>query len=167
MTGGILNESWLRGVQQTGTDGVVRFKTIFPGWYNGRATHIHLLAHNPSSAKQLPNHTVASESPSTHSVRASHVGQIFFDATLLDRVAETHPYKSNAQWRIKNEEDAVLMEEGNVSDPMVQYVTLGNSIETGIFGWIAIGNDPQVDVEVKIAATWFGTWGRMWRKLWH
>lgn len=36
MTGGLLNESWLRGVQKTDETGVVQFKTIFPGWYTGK-----------------------------------------------------------------------------------------------------------------------------------
>jgi hypothetical protein len=33
---------FLRGRQQTNQDGVVSFKTIFPGWYPGRAPHIHV-----------------------------------------------------------------------------------------------------------------------------
>ncbi len=32
---------FLRGRQSTNSDGVVAFKTIFPGWYSGRAPHIH------------------------------------------------------------------------------------------------------------------------------
>lgn len=115
---------------------------------------------------QLPNNTVASVPSVNHTIRASHVGQVFFDSNLLDRVALKQPYRSNYQWRIKNEEDAVLIQEGAVSDPMLQYVMLGRRIEDGIFGWITIGIDPEVDVEVKVAASWFGTWGRMWRKLW-
>lgn len=33
---------FLRGRQSTDSDGKVGFTTIFPGWYNGRATHIHV-----------------------------------------------------------------------------------------------------------------------------
>lgn len=33
--------SWYRGIQTAGTDGRVTFDTNFPGWYSGRATHIH------------------------------------------------------------------------------------------------------------------------------
>ena len=33
---------WLRGRQVTGSAGTVTFQTIFPGWYQGRATHIHV-----------------------------------------------------------------------------------------------------------------------------
>ena len=36
-----LNETWLRGYQKTGADGKCTFKSIFPGWYNGRITHLH------------------------------------------------------------------------------------------------------------------------------
>lgn len=33
--------SYLRGIQVTDASGQVTFKTIFPGWYAGRITHIH------------------------------------------------------------------------------------------------------------------------------
>ncbi|TQN67353.1 hypothetical protein CSHISOI_08089 [Colletotrichum shisoi] len=151
MTGGIVDESWLRGVQQTGANGVVRFKTIMPGWYLGK----------------LSNDTLAPSSPANHSVQASHVGQIFFDSNLLDHVAAIHPYKSNSQRRIKNDQDAVLMQESNTSDPMVQYAMMGNGVEEGLLGWIVLGIDPEVNVGVRGAASWYGTWGRMWRKLWY
>jgi protocatechuate 3,4-dioxygenase beta subunit len=32
----------LRGIQTTNASGEVTFTTIYPGWYQGRATHIHL-----------------------------------------------------------------------------------------------------------------------------
>lgn len=34
--------TYLRGIQTTDTAGEVNFTTIFPGWYNGRLTHIHV-----------------------------------------------------------------------------------------------------------------------------
>jgi protocatechuate 3,4-dioxygenase beta subunit len=33
--------TFLRGYQVSGSDGVLRFLTIYPGWYRGRAVHIH------------------------------------------------------------------------------------------------------------------------------
>lgn len=36
------NEHFLRGRQITDQQGVVTFKSIFPGWYQGRSTHIHV-----------------------------------------------------------------------------------------------------------------------------
>jgi hypothetical protein len=34
--------TFLRGVQTTDASGQVTFTTIYPGWYQGRATHIHI-----------------------------------------------------------------------------------------------------------------------------
>ena len=39
------DETYLRGAQATNSDGIVEFKTIYPGWYRGRTTHIHAKAH--------------------------------------------------------------------------------------------------------------------------
>jgi protocatechuate 3,4-dioxygenase beta subunit len=37
---------FLRGRQVTDSNGLVTFTSIFPGWYNGRATHIHVHIYN-------------------------------------------------------------------------------------------------------------------------
>ena len=34
--------TFLRGLQRTGANGKATFNTVYPGWYAGRATHIHL-----------------------------------------------------------------------------------------------------------------------------
>lgn len=39
--GDLRGQTFCRGVQTTDTNGQVRFTTIYPGWYPGRATHIH------------------------------------------------------------------------------------------------------------------------------
>jgi len=35
-------QTYLRGIQTTNSAGEVTFTTIYPGWYQGRATHIHV-----------------------------------------------------------------------------------------------------------------------------
>ena len=35
-------DTFLRGIQLSDSDGLVKFTTIYPGWYSGRVTHIHL-----------------------------------------------------------------------------------------------------------------------------
>jgi protocatechuate 3,4-dioxygenase beta subunit len=37
-----VGQTFLRGVQTTDASGLVTFATIYPGWYGGRATHIHV-----------------------------------------------------------------------------------------------------------------------------
>ena len=43
----INDEVWLRGAQQTDETGIVRFQTIFPGWYDMRTPHIHFKIGGP------------------------------------------------------------------------------------------------------------------------
>jgi protocatechuate 3,4-dioxygenase beta subunit len=47
---GVMNENYLRGVQETDDRGQVRFTTIFPACYSGRWPHIHFEVY-PSLAK--------------------------------------------------------------------------------------------------------------------
>jgi protocatechuate 3,4-dioxygenase beta subunit len=44
---------FLRGRQSTNNDGVVSFKTIFPGWYSGRAPHIHVHIYDSAGTSLL------------------------------------------------------------------------------------------------------------------
>ena len=38
---GVADQNFLRGVQETGSDGTVTFQSIYPGAYSGRWPHIH------------------------------------------------------------------------------------------------------------------------------
>jgi len=40
--GTVTTATWLRGVQTSNGSGDVVFTTVYPGWYQGRATHIHI-----------------------------------------------------------------------------------------------------------------------------
>lgn len=44
---------FLRGRQTTNANGQVSFTSIFPGWYSGRATHIHVHIYNASGTSLL------------------------------------------------------------------------------------------------------------------
>lgn len=45
-------QTFLRGIQTTNSNGEVTFTTIYPGWYQGRATHIHVeVVRNGASVK--------------------------------------------------------------------------------------------------------------------
>jgi len=64
--------TFLRGTQAADDDGIVEFLTIYPGWYHGRAVHIHLRVH-------LDDQTVLTS-------------QMFFDADYTKSVYSTDPY---------------------------------------------------------------------------
>lgn len=59
-----------RGVQTTDANGVVYFDSCFPGWYGGRAIHIHF--------------TIATTDK-------SFTSQLIFDDALVDEIFTTHP----------------------------------------------------------------------------
>jgi protocatechuate 3,4-dioxygenase beta subunit len=44
---------FLRGRQTTDDNGLITFTSIFPGWYSGRATHIHVHVYNTSGTSLL------------------------------------------------------------------------------------------------------------------
>ncbi|HEY1196595.1 intradiol ring-cleavage dioxygenase [Flavobacterium sp.] len=44
---------FLRGRQTTDENGLVTFTSIFPGWYSGRATHVHVHIYNASGTSLL------------------------------------------------------------------------------------------------------------------
>ncbi|MFC0775944.1 dioxygenase family protein [Terrimonas alba] len=44
---------FLRGRQTTDSNGLVTFTSIFPGWYSGRATHIHVHIYNAAGNSLL------------------------------------------------------------------------------------------------------------------
>src|SRR4051794_7914612 len=39
------SRTFMRGIQRTGAKGIATFDTVYPGWYQGRAVHIHVKVH--------------------------------------------------------------------------------------------------------------------------
>ncbi|KAI1066616.1 hypothetical protein NW752_005660 [Fusarium irregulare] len=141
-----IDNTWLRGIQKTNSDGVAQFESIFPGHYTGRATHIHVMVH--TNATLLSNHTLGSDN------YASHVGQAFFDQDLIAQVETLEPYASNTQELTLNEDDSILSEEAKTDgvDPMMEYTLIGDSISDGLFAWLAFGINSTRSESVTPAA---------------
>lgn len=79
---------YLRGAQVTNAEGIVEFTTIYPGWYPGRAAHIHVKAHVEAD-------TVLTT-------------QLYFDDALSDRVYATRPYSARGTRHQRNDSDAIF-----------------------------------------------------------
>src|ERR687895_2879162 len=45
-------KKFLRGYQMTGDNGTVQFTTVYPGWYEGRAIHIHIKVRDYDGSKE-------------------------------------------------------------------------------------------------------------------
>ncbi|KAJ8121799.1 hypothetical protein ONZ43_g1839 [Nemania bipapillata] len=134
-----LNTTFLRGIQLTDFEGVASFETIFPGHYEGRAAHTHLLAHTNASVQS--NGTI-----SVWGAPVAHIGQLFYPEALRQEVEATAPYNQNTQALTTNDEDmwSILQADENF-DPIPQFVYLGDSIEDGLFAWIQIGINGSAD----------------------
>ncbi|KAH6655239.1 Intradiol ring-cleavage dioxygenase [Truncatella angustata] len=137
----------LRGIQYSDDDGVLSFDTIVPGHYTGRAVHIHIMAH--IGATTLANGTIAGG-------HVAQVGQLFFDQSLNEEVDTVAPYNTNTQAFTVNARDGIMAQEAATSDPVLNYVYLGNSVEDGIFGWATVGVNPNKVINPHAAAHYNG-----------
>ncbi|KAM0293707.1 hypothetical protein ACHAPM_011524 [Fusarium culmorum] len=139
-----IDTTFLRGFQQSDRDGALQFEAIFPGHYSGRTQHIHVMVHPNATARE--NSTISDTT-------ASHVGQMYFDQNLIDAVEKFAPYNTNTQPITVNSEDFLLASGLETSDPIMQYVLLGDSIEDGILSWLSFGIDTDYATTVYAAAT--------------
>jgi hypothetical protein len=99
------------------------------------------------NATVLPNNTITGGT-------ISHVGQVFFDQSLISAVEKTSPYNTNTQPLTTNEQDFIMEQEAGNGDPILQYTFLGSKVEEGLFGWIAFGVDPAANRTVNAAANY-------------
>ncbi|KFY21066.1 hypothetical protein V491_03187, partial [Pseudogymnoascus sp. VKM F-3775] len=131
-------------LQHTDAEGVAQFTTNFPGWYTGRTPHIHVLVHSDAEVTSDGHYTGGT---------SNHVGQLFFDQTLIAESATVSPYSSNKQSLTTNQADSIFQQEAAQGDPVVYYSYLGSSISDGIFGWVAFGVDTTKSTSPKAAAS--------------
>lgn len=88
--------AFLRGWQLTDANGAARFVTIYPGWYAGRAVHVHFKIRTDPQARRGHEFT----------------SQLYFDDEVSDRVFAALPYSRNAGRRIRNGQDRIFRRGG-------------------------------------------------------
>jgi protocatechuate 3,4-dioxygenase beta subunit len=91
-----LGQAFLRGYQVTDAEGHVRFTTIYPGWYAGRAVHLHFKIRTAPSAGPAREFT----------------SQFYFDDQLTDRVHASAPYAAHTGRRTGNDRDRIFQDGG-------------------------------------------------------
>jgi protocatechuate 3,4-dioxygenase beta subunit len=88
---------FLRGYQTTDASGAARFTTIWPGWYQGRAVHIHFKVRAAAANGQVSDFT----------------SQLFFDESLNDQVFTQAPYsQKGGSGRLRNQADGIFQGSG-------------------------------------------------------
>lgn len=82
---------FLRGYQITNAAGVAQFTTVYPGWYSGRAVHIHFKLRLFTGTTQTYEFT----------------SQFFFDEALTSVVHAQAPYSSKGTRNMLNSSDGI------------------------------------------------------------
>lgn len=81
-------KTFLRGIQLSDSNGQVKFTTIYPGWYSGRVTHIHLEVYVNSVLKKTT--------------------QLAFPDSLTTTVYKTSLYSAHGENSLTNSSDSIL-----------------------------------------------------------
>jgi protocatechuate 3,4-dioxygenase beta subunit len=110
---GTVGRTYLRGIQRTDAGGLALFKTVYPGWYQGRAVHIHVKVHVGGDVV--------------------HTGQLFFRDAFTDGVYKRAPYKARGGPDLRNADDSIYADGGSRS--LLRMRTAGK----GYVGSISMG----------------------------
>ena len=88
-------EAFLRGFQTTDAAGTVRFLTVYPGCYRGRAVHVHFKIRAVDAARGI-----------------EFTSQLYFDDALSEHVYAAAPYASQGRQRLANGDDFLFRDGG-------------------------------------------------------
>ena len=92
---GASSRTFMRGIQKTDGNGLAVFRTVYPGWYQGRAVHVHVKVHVGGNVV--------------------HTGQLFFSDTLTDAVYKRLPYSRRPSRDVRNIQDSIYQSGGSRS----------------------------------------------------
>lgn len=86
-------QQFLRGYQTTDATGMAEFVTIYPGWYPGRAVHIHFKIRTAEGSHEFTS-------------------QLYFDDAVSDRLYTQAPYAARGERNQRNEQDRIFRNGG-------------------------------------------------------
>jgi protocatechuate 3,4-dioxygenase beta subunit len=116
----LTGENFLRGYQHTDTNGKASFTTIYPGWYSGRAVHIHVKVRVFDASGNVTTEATT---------------QLFFDDSISTAVyAANSDYSRSTSRDVMNSTDSIYAAES----PSL-LVSLSGSASTSYTGTISIG----------------------------
>ncbi|MFE9765389.1 dioxygenase [Streptomyces sp. NPDC005808] len=96
------DERYLRGAWKTDQSGYVTFKSILPGWYEGRAVHIHVKVHVDGAWTDT----------GYEGGHVCHTGQLFFEEAAILLAAQVAPYSTNTTPRTTLDTDRFYADNG-------------------------------------------------------
>jgi len=123
-------EQWLRGYQITDENGIAQFLTIIPGWYSGRAVHIHF---------KIRTETEDGES-------YEFTSQFFFDPELIEELYSEEPYTDRGLPNTPNEVDFIYQQTDGVMTLDVTEMT-EEQLEVLVETWAAAQEEEDTTAE--------------------
>jgi protocatechuate 3,4-dioxygenase beta subunit len=111
---GRTSRTFMRGIQRTNAHGLAQFRTVYPGWYQGRTVHIHVKVHVGGNLV--------------------HTGQLFFSDSLTDAVYRRTPYSSRPNRTTRNADDMIYRDGGSRSLLKVKRNSAGVYVATITMG---------------------------------
>jgi protocatechuate 3,4-dioxygenase beta subunit len=123
------DDTYLRGGQFTDKMGIVRFTTIYPGFYAGRALHIHVAVRITAGNNYLEERHVA------------WVGQLYFPEVASRSVLNAREYSGRAVSPLTNAQDMFYQRMGGEASTLNIHTIGRDSNEDGFFGHMTIGVD--------------------------
>ncbi|MEO5950851.1 MAG: intradiol ring-cleavage dioxygenase [Chloroflexia bacterium] len=115
-------DDFLRGFQTTDANGIATFTTVYPGWYQGRAVHIHF------KIRTDPDKNTGYEFTS----------QFFFNESITDVVHAQQPYAAKGTRTLKNSGDGIYNSGG--SQLILNTVKSGDGYATTFDIGLQVGN---------------------------
>ena len=107
------DKTYLRGSQATDSEGGARFKTIFPGWYDPRVTHIHVKV--------------------VHNGTAYLTTQLYFPDELAAKVyGEDERYSEHGMMPYRLSSDTVLRTNPDAQGLLLDPVESGNGLSANV-----------------------------------
>ncbi|HWF49286.1 MAG TPA: intradiol ring-cleavage dioxygenase [Solirubrobacteraceae bacterium] len=127
-----LGQTYLRGVQFTDNHGQVTFKTIFPGHYSGRTTHIHARIHISSGdyrGKLVGGHV-------------AHTGQLFPSDAVNAEVYKLASYSTETAAVVAHPADRVWTQQHGAQG-LLKIAKLGNRLSKGLTASVTLAVNPS------------------------
>jgi len=129
------DSTYLRGYQIANANGVVKFETIFPGWYTPRTCHIHVKVHTGGEK----------EDGTYEGGKVNHTGQLFFDDTVAEEILTLDPYARHTGSYTVLADDMVYDGGGASSGLLALEAVHKKDSSKGYKGFLTLGIDPDAE----------------------
>jgi protocatechuate 3,4-dioxygenase beta subunit len=129
------DNTYLRGYQIANANGVVKFETIFPGWYTPRTCHIHLKVHTGGEK----------EDGTYEGGKVNYTGQLFFDDAIAEEIFTLEPYSKHSGSYTTLDNDMVYDGGGASSGLLTLEAVHKKDPSKGYKGSLTLGVDPDAE----------------------